>query len=258
MSIRDTGASEAGRSFDGLANLMKRSAIVRRMTGITLVLLLTIPMAWSQDKAAVTKKAGIPMKNSTPRAAAGGVSSLADLKSIGTMGKAQRVLAGGREAELYRYQGRGCITHMWFGGDWPGYDKTRIRFYIDGEEKPSIDMELFMGHGIGFGDPAAPWGNERLGKTGHPSGLYNTYKIPFGKSIRITAQNEGIPGDPEFWWIFRGVENLPGPGVARARRQGALAGNHLAHAAAQRLLVQKSAALPKSEMKPNETPSARR
>ncbi len=188
---------------------MKRSVIVVRVMGITLVLLLAmIHAAWSQDTGAGAKKAGIAMKNLTPQAASGGV-SVADLKSIGTMGKAQRVLAGGREAELYRYQGRGCITHMWFGGDWPGYDKTRIRFYIDGEQKPSIDMELFMGHGIGFGDPAAPWGTQRLGKTGHPSGLYNTYKIPFGRSIRITAQNEGIQGDPEFWWIFRGVENLP-------------------------------------------------
>jgi len=39
-------------------------------------------------------------------------------------------------------------------------------------------MELMMGHGIGFQDDAAPWGIERIGKTGHPSGIYNTYRIP--------------------------------------------------------------------------------
>jgi hypothetical protein len=49
-------------------------------------------------------------------------------------------------------------------------------------------MELGLGHGVGFGDSSAPWGSEKLGKTGHPSGLYNSYPIPFGKSIRVTAQ----------------------------------------------------------------------
>lgn len=131
------------------------------------------------------------------------------LRPIGTMGKQRTILAGDREAELYAFKGKGCITHMWFGGAWPGYDKTRIRFYVDEETSPSIDMELFLGHGIGHAEQAAPWGTEKLGKTGEPSGLYNTYRIPFGKSIRITAQGVGIQGDPEFWWIFRGVENMP-------------------------------------------------
>jgi hypothetical protein len=99
---------------------------------------------------------------------------------------------------------------MWFGGDWPGYDHTRIRFYVDGETKPSIDMELFLGHGIGWGDASAPWGTERLGKTGQPSGLYNTYPVPFGKSIRVTGElGAGVEKPQTFWWIFHGVENFP-------------------------------------------------
>jgi hypothetical protein len=36
---------------------------------------------------------------------------------------------------------------MWFGGNWPGYEPTRIRVYVDGEENPSIEMELGLGHG---------------------------------------------------------------------------------------------------------------
>ena len=44
-----------------------------------------------------------------------------------------------------------------------------------------------MGHGIGFQDQGAPWGVERIGKSGLPSGVYNTYHIPFGKSVRVTA-----------------------------------------------------------------------
>ncbi|HVP49236.1 MAG TPA: DUF2961 domain-containing protein [Bryobacteraceae bacterium] len=51
---------------------------------------------------------------------------------------------------------------------------------------------------------------ERIGKTGQPSGIYNTYRIPFGSSVRVTAQRaKGEEEDPPFWWITRGVENMP-------------------------------------------------
>jgi hypothetical protein len=131
------------------------------------------------------------------------------LKTFGTAGK-EGLLYPDREVVLFERTGAGCMTHMWFGGDWPGYGRTRIRFYIDAETRPSIDMELFLGHGIGWNDPTAPWGTERVGKTGQPSGLYNTYRIPFGRSIRITGQlGAGIEKPQTFWWIFRGIENLP-------------------------------------------------
>ena len=99
---------------------------------------------------------------------------------------------------------------MWFGGNWPRYEKTRIRVYVDGEETASIDMELGLGHGYGFGDDAAPWGSEKMGKTGHPSGVYNTYQIPFGKSVRVTAKRaKESPDGAVLWWIVRGTENRP-------------------------------------------------
>ncbi len=67
-----------------------------------------------------------------------------------------------------------------------------------------------MGVGIGFQDDAAPWGIARMGKTGSPSGIYNTYRIPFGKSVRVTVQRApGHADNPTFWWIIRGVHNLP-------------------------------------------------
>lgn len=137
-------------------------------------------------------------------------SEVTGLKTFSQSGKELKVLGGGKEAELLNHHGRGCLTHMWFGGDFPGYDKTRIRVYIDGEDKASIDMELGLGIGVGFGDPAAPWGIARMGKTGNPSGIYNTFHIPFTQSIRVTAQlGQGASGDPPFWWIIRGTENLP-------------------------------------------------
>ncbi len=130
--------------------------------------------------------------------------------TFGTAGKEERVLKAGVEADLFRHAGKGFLTHMWFGGSFPNYGLTRIRVYVDGESEASIDMELMMGHGIGFQDESAPWGIERIGKTGQPSGIYNTYRIPFGKSVRVTAQRaKDEEGDPPFWWIIRGVENLP-------------------------------------------------
>ena len=126
------------------------------------------------------------------------------------MGKELKILKRDTESELFNYQGKGVITHMWFGGSFKGYEDTIIRIYIDGEEVPSIDMELFLGHGIGFNDKHAPWGTERIGKTGDPSGVYNTYKIPFGTEIKITGQLAPYADEGKFfWWIIRGTENLP-------------------------------------------------
>ena len=110
------------------------------------------------------------------------------LKTFGTVGKEVTLLRRDKEAELFHHEGKGCLTHMWFGGGWKGCDKTRIRIYVDGETNASIDMELFLGHGIGFGDESAPWGVARIGRTGGGANVYDTYRIPFGKSIRVTGQ----------------------------------------------------------------------
>lgn len=139
-----------------------------------------------------------------------GADDFAGLNTFSSIGKGSSALDGYHEAELLKHEGKGCLTHMWFGGDWAGYEKTRVRVYVDGERTPSIDMELGLGHGYAFGEPAAPWGGKRLGKTGHPSGTYNTYRIPFGTSIRVTAQrSKASPEASPFWWIVRGTENLP-------------------------------------------------
>jgi len=136
--------------------------------------------------------------------------ALSDLRTFGTAGKQLRVLVPGQEAELFQHSGAGCLTHMWFGGDWKGCGRTRLRIYVDGETNAAIDMELFLGHGIGFSDESSPWGVGRIGKTGTGATVYDTYRIPFGKSIRVTAQlAAGVDQRPDFWWIIRGTENLP-------------------------------------------------
>jgi hypothetical protein len=138
---------------------------------------------------------------------------ISSLNTFGTMGKELQILKKETETELFSHQGKGCLTHMWFGGDLNGHEDMLIRVYVDGEEQAGIEMELFLGHGIGFKDNFAPWGTEHMGNMGRTSGIYNTYKIPFSEQVRITAQlastadvSERIP---TFWWIIRGTENLP-------------------------------------------------
>src|SRR5262249_20794010 len=109
------------------------------------------------------------------------------MELFGTMGKEEQLVPG-KELTLFEQGGAGTLTHMWFGGSWTGWGDRRLRVYADGESKDIIDMALFMGHGIGWGDDTAPGGTNRLGKTGRPSGLYNTYKIPFQSGVKITAE----------------------------------------------------------------------
>jgi hypothetical protein len=136
--------------------------------------------------------------------------NLSDLKTFGTAGKENQTLTKDKEAVLLEYKGKGALTHAWFGGDFKGYGQTRIKIYVDGETTPSIDYELFLGHGIGFNDDFAPWTTSKMGKTGSPSGIYNTFQIPFGKEIKVTAQLAAdSPDHPLFWYILRGTENLP-------------------------------------------------
>ncbi len=93
---------------------------------------------------------------------------LAALKTFSSIGKGSAALDGYHEAELLRRDGKGCLTHMWFGGDWPGYEKTRVRVYVDGERISSIDMELGLGHGYAFSELAAPWGGKSPWENGAP------------------------------------------------------------------------------------------
>lgn len=88
-------------------------------------------------------------------------------------------------------------------------EQTRIRIYIDDEQQASIDFMLLLGHGIGAaeGDEKQyiPWGTRRIAHAAD-GGIYNTYRIPFGKSFKVTATH---PAGGAFWYIIRGVENYP-------------------------------------------------
>ncbi len=129
-----------------------------------------------------------------------------DLRTFSSIGKEVPLLEAGKEKEIFRQEGSGCLTHMWFAMD----ERTRIRVYVDGEQTPSIDMTQDLGHGYAWGGPPEPWGVTQMGRQG---GVYNTYRIPFGKGIRVTI----LPTADVFdtvtknlaWWIIRGSKNLP-------------------------------------------------
>jgi D-arabinan exo alpha-(1,3)/(1,5)-arabinofuranosidase (non-reducing end) len=129
--------------------------------------------------------------------------------TFGTAIKEQHLGGIGKETLLFsRENGPGLLQNIWFTGSWLGYEYTRFRIYVDGEAEPSIDYELFMGHGIGFGDPTAPWGTKRFGKNAIGGGVFNTYRIPFSKSIRITAEpTSDVVGPLVFWFYCRGITN---------------------------------------------------
>jgi len=101
----------------------------------------------------------------------------------------------------------GVITEIWMTGGWKGFEDTRVRIYVDGETTPSIDYQLYLGHGIGWGDDSTFQGNEVIGKNAHGGGLYNTFRIPFGSSVRVTA-TLAFDAPNTFWFILRGLENL--------------------------------------------------
>ena len=108
----------------------------------------------------------------------------------------------------------GVITEQWVTGYKEMMRHTRIRIYIDGEVDASLDFNLLLAHGFaGFPEkddltyfPKLPWGTSTIGHTAADGGIYNTFRIPFSKSFRVTATTQG---SGYIWYIIRGVENYP-------------------------------------------------
>ncbi|MEC3907401.1 DUF2961 domain-containing protein [Tamlana sp. 2201CG12-4] len=130
-----------------------------------------------------------------------------DLESFSAMGKQSEILNSGKEEVLFVKKGKGLLHHMWFGGGFKGIENTIIRIYIDGEKKPSIEMKMSEGFANAYHSDNNFQSSSIIGKTGRKGGVYNTFKIPFGGSIKITAQNNNNRG--QFWWILRGTTNMP-------------------------------------------------
>jgi len=101
-----------------------------------------------------------------------------------------------------------AMTHFWTTAPYPTDEVTMIRYYIDDEETASIQFFPPMACGSGFNDQHNPWGLKWFGKGAHDGAWFNNFRIPFGSSVRITAQStNGTLGG--FYIIMRGVPNLP-------------------------------------------------
>jgi hypothetical protein len=99
------------------------------------------------------------------------------------------------------------ITQMWCTALFDGNERSRFKIYVDNESVPSIDYEWLLGLGVGQSDLDAPWGTV---KAGYTRAYWNSYKIPFYKSIRITAQlASDVKGPEKFYFYVRGIENYP-------------------------------------------------
>jgi len=101
----------------------------------------------------------------------------------------------------------GVMTHFWFTIGNPNGDGVLVSYYIDGEETPSIEFSPSLACGVGFNDTQAPWGNKWFGKGANDNSYFWNYRVPFQKSIAITARHtSGSYGG--FYMIVRGSTNV--------------------------------------------------
>jgi len=101
----------------------------------------------------------------------------------------------------------GVMTHFWSTAGYPILENSLIRYYIDGESVPSIEFSPPLACGAGFNDQHNTWGLKWFGKGAQNGAWHNNFRIPFGKSVKTTAQSlNGTYGG--FFIIFRGVPNL--------------------------------------------------
>ncbi|MFO7612285.1 MAG: glycoside hydrolase family 172 protein [Clostridia bacterium] len=94
----------------------------------------------------------------------------------------------GETAVLADYQGSGIIRHIWMTADSRMLRAGILRFYWDGEDKPSVEVPMgdffAMGHGRRYDVNSIP-------VVVNPDGALNCYwPMPFRKGFRITFTNE--------------------------------------------------------------------
>ena len=84
----------------------------------------------------------------------------------------------------------GVITQMWHGGT---HGDPRMCVYVDeeiGTGRAAVDYTVSLVHGLAPAENRTwPWQSELFGRT-LIMGFFNTYQMPFQKSVRITIQCE--------------------------------------------------------------------
>lgn len=103
------------------------------------------------------------------------------------------------------------LSHFWAGGGSPGTDDALIRYYVDGESKPSIMFTPARAVGLEFSSSKrmpAPWSaGSWMGKGAHATGFWHNFRVPF-RSIRVTFQKNPSANDTLIYLIVRGAEKL--------------------------------------------------
>lgn len=120
----------------------------------------------------------------------------------------EEVVQPGEEKTVFSAEGAGTVTHMWFGGSYEYFSEALIKIYYDHEETPSFSAKMFLMHGVWF-DDQDPFTTTWVGKTGHPGGMYNNYRIPYQNGIRITVtMSPKASKEDLFWSIVRATKDM--------------------------------------------------
>ena len=134
-----------------------------------------------------------------------------------------------QEVEIYNHtlaptSAFGVVNHFWScacGGrsiDWATEGGISLyRLYVDGEATASLSWTPREAVGLGAFDPAAgsaaglslkePWHTDLQGKLSDWDGFFFKHKVPFYKSIRLTAQLPAGVAGFDVYTIIRGVES---------------------------------------------------
>jgi len=102
----------------------------------------------------------------------------------------------------------GVMQHFWTTAPNPTENDVIIRYYVDGETTASIAFQPSLACGVGFEDTQAPWGTKWFGKGSADGGYFWNFRVPFQKSIIVTAQHVLKPNGG-FYMIVRGSTNSP-------------------------------------------------
>jgi len=101
----------------------------------------------------------------------------------------------------------GVMTHFWATAPNGVIEQTVVRYYVDEEKTPSIQFLPPLACGTIDTETRAPWGTKWFGKGAKDGSWFMNFRIPFQKTIRITAQNMKADAGG-FYIIVRGAPEI--------------------------------------------------
>ena len=109
----------------------------------------------------------------------------------------------------------GVMHHFWCTGAQYKIDRMWVEYYVDGEATPSVSFQPSMMCGLAFPTRIAHdyeySAGGLCGKSAPVGGWWNTFPIPFYKSIKVTVRADPSDGPGCFggYVNVRGTPNLP-------------------------------------------------